>query len=58
MSAPSPEPQPHAQGYIPAQPDLTVKYGVMLGLPEALPPPTSADKQQDDKEAGATVELK
>jgi len=52
----SSEPQPTAQGYIPAQPDLTIKYGVMLGLPGALPPlAKSADKQEDDKDAGATA---
>lgn len=31
-------------GYTPAQPDLTVKYHVMLGLPEALPPSDFAGK--------------
>jgi outer membrane biosynthesis protein TonB len=56
MPSASPEPQPRAQGYIPAQPDLTVKYGVMLGLPEALPPlAKSADNHDDDKEAGSTA---
>ena len=50
----SPEPQPHAQTYVPAQPDLTVKYGVRLGLPGALPPlAKSADIHDDDKDAGA-----
>jgi hypothetical protein len=38
---PSPSPAPsstpsQSQGYIPAQPDITVKYGVMLGLPDPL----------------------
>jgi hypothetical protein len=52
----SPPPQPSAQGYTPAQPDLTVRYGVMLGLPDALPPlAASVDKHEDDKEAGATA---
>jgi outer membrane biosynthesis protein TonB len=56
MPSASPEPQPPAQSYIPAQPDLTVKYGVMLGLPQALPPlAKSADMHEDDKEAGATA---
>jgi hypothetical protein len=55
-ASPEPEPQPRAQSYIPAQPDLTVKYGVMLGLPEALPPlAKSADNHDDDKEAGSTA---
>jgi outer membrane biosynthesis protein TonB len=54
---PQPEPSPQSgQGYIPAQPDLTVRYGVMLGLPDALPPlAVTADKRDDDKEAGATA---
>jgi hypothetical protein len=53
---PPPPPQQSGQGYIPAQPDLTVRYGVMLGLPDALPlPAPSVDKQSDDKEAGATA---
>jgi outer membrane biosynthesis protein TonB len=51
----SPEPQQRAQGYIPAQPDLTVKYGVMLGLPEALPPLAMSADTHDDKDAGATA---
>ncbi|WP_407154622.1 hypothetical protein [Bradyrhizobium sp. STM 3557] len=51
----APEP-PRAQSYIPAQPDLTVRYGVMLGLPEALPPlARSADNHDDDKDAGSTA---
>jgi len=45
-----PQPQPPsppalsptaALGYTPAQPDLTVKYHVVLGLPEDLPPPAA-----------------
>jgi hypothetical protein len=56
MPSASPEPQRRAQSYIPAQPDLTVKYGVMLGLPGALPPlARSADRHDDDKEAGSTA---
>jgi len=66
QSQPSPQPQPpvpsaspeppRSQSYIPAQPDLTVKYGVMLGLPEVLPPlARSADKNDDDKDAGSTA---
>lgn len=39
-------------GYTPAQPDLTVKYHVMLGLPEALPPSDFAAKP--DGSVGAT----
>jgi hypothetical protein len=33
---------PAAPSYAPPQPDLTVKYHVMLGLPEALPPPAAS----------------
>jgi len=45
-----------SQGYIPAQPDLTVKYGVMLGLPGPLPPPEPlGDKSEEGKGAGATA---
>ena len=67
QTSPSPQPQaepqpaappasPAGQGYIPAQPDLTVKYGVMLGLPETLPPlAKSADNHDDDKDAGSTA---
>ena len=42
-AASQPQPQPQAPaaaspGYIPPQPDLSVKYNVMLGLPQPLPP--------------------
>jgi hypothetical protein len=44
-TAPTPQPQPaqqpslaaSQQAYVPAQPDLSVKYHVMLGLPQANP---------------------
>jgi hypothetical protein len=56
---PQPQPAPaqaQTQGYIPAQPDVTVKYGVLLGLPPALPPPApSGDKSDDDKDAGPSA---
>jgi outer membrane biosynthesis protein TonB len=40
-------------GYTPAEPDVTVKYHVMLGLPEGLPPavPSSGKKASDDFDA-------
>jgi outer membrane biosynthesis protein TonB len=38
-ATPAPSPGP---GYTPAEPDITVKYNVMLGLPEALPPAAAA----------------
>lgn len=57
--APAPAPSPTASAapsYIPAQPDLTVKYGVMLGLPPPLPPlPASGDSPDDGKDAGPSA---
>jgi type IV secretory pathway VirB10-like protein len=62
---PQPQPQPQAAeqsptppprsaptpslGYIPAEPDLTIKYNVMLGLPEDIPVtlPRSGDKTNE-----------
>lgn len=58
-----PQPQSQAQaapgtpsaaslGYTPAQPDLTVKYHVMLGLPDDMPTsPSSGDKQGEGGDA-------
>ena len=49
----SPAPSP---GYVPAQPDITVKYGVMLGLPDPLPPlAATGDRPDEDKEAGPSA---
>jgi hypothetical protein len=53
-SPPTGAPPPSAApGYIPAEPDITVKYHVMLGLPEGLPPavPSSGNKASDDFDA-------
>jgi len=51
---PSPRQQP---AYTPPEPDVTVKYGVMLGLPEALPPvASSGDKPGDGIDATASSE--
>ena len=44
-SAPRPAPQP---AYTPPEPDLTVKYHVMLGLPETLPPTSSSSNKPGD----------
>ncbi len=43
--------------YTPPEPDVTVKYGVMLGLPEALPPPppSSGDKDKPGDATDATA---
>jgi hypothetical protein len=45
--APSP-PAAAQPGYTPAQPDLTIKYHVMLGLPGDLPAPSSAGDKQGE----------
>ena len=65
LPAPSPVPQPAAppQGvtqkpaYQPPEPDLSVKYNVMLGLPPAMPPsaPSAGGKGKDDFDAPATT---
>jgi hypothetical protein len=49
----APQQQP---AYTPPEPDVTVKYGVMLGLPEALPPLASAsgDRPGDGVDANAS----
>jgi hypothetical protein len=54
--APAPSP-PAALGYMPAEPDVTVKYHVMLGLPESLPPPvpSSGKRPSDDFDATAST---
>jgi hypothetical protein len=50
--APAPVPAP---SYVPPEPDLTVKYGVMLGLPEPLSPLPRAGGAEDGKEAGSVA---
>jgi outer membrane biosynthesis protein TonB len=45
---PQPQPAPQAPSYTPPEPDVTVKYGVMLGLPaELTPPPKDGPKDND-----------
>jgi hypothetical protein len=45
-----------ALGYVPPEPDLTVKYHVMLGLPGELPVPSApADKPGDGMDATAST---
>jgi hypothetical protein len=55
-AAPSP-----SAGYLPPQPDVTVKYNIMLGLPEALPPSVlSADageRKGDGGDAAAKADV-
>ncbi|WP_315804146.1 hypothetical protein [Bradyrhizobium sp. SZCCHNS3002] len=52
--APPPVPAP-APTYVPPEPDLTVKYGVMLGLPEPLSPLPRPGGPEDGKDAGTTA---
>ncbi|UFZ06285.1 hypothetical protein LQG66_08290 [Bradyrhizobium ontarionense] len=52
-AVPTPTPVP-APSYVPPEPDITVKYGVRLGLPEPLAPlPTGIGP--DDKEVGSNA---
>ncbi len=52
MPLASPQQQP---AYTPPEPDVTVKYGVMLGLPATLPPAgASGDKPGDGIDANAS----
>lgn len=56
-SATKPVPAP-SPSYVPAEPDLTVKYGVMLGLPAPLAPlPPADDGSGDDAGPTATTNL-
>jgi len=48
---PSPSPLP---AYVPAEPDLSLKYHVMLGLPPDLPPTLPQDKPGDGFDAAAS----
>jgi len=58
---PQPQPPPQAAqtssspGYTPPEPDITVKYHVMLGLPEVLPPrePSQPTSSGDNPGGGA-----
>jgi hypothetical protein len=54
---PAPAAASSSLGYIPAAPDVTVKYHVLLGLPPALPvgqPSSSGDKPGDGIDATAS----
>jgi len=54
---PAPAPSP---GYLPPEPDVTVKYHVMLGLPENMPVVLSADvgdKKGDGGDAAAKADV-
>jgi hypothetical protein len=57
QAAPQPSPAPApglsaSAGYVPPEPDVTVKYNVMLGLPEALPPSVLSADAGDRKGDG------
>jgi len=58
--SPSPVPAP-SPAYVPPEPDVTVKYNVMLGLPEALPPSIlsadAGDKKGDGGDAAAKADV-
>lgn len=55
QAQPPPPAAPQSSGYAPPEPDITVKYHVMLGLPAGLPAPTSAgDKPGDGVDATAS----
>jgi outer membrane biosynthesis protein TonB len=56
QAQPSSAVAPAAAGYTPPEPDLTVKYHVMLGLPAGLPAPSTAgDKPGDGIDATAST---
>jgi hypothetical protein len=56
---PGPAPAPSASaGYVPPEPDVTVKYNVMLGLPEALPPSVLSADAGDRKGDGGDAATK
>ena len=48
------QPQSTAPAYALPQPDLTIKYGVVLGLPPELPPEPPAKGKPDDFDAQAS----
>ncbi len=56
---PAPAPAPSASaGYVPPEPDVTVKYNVMLGLPEALLPSALSADAGDRKGDGGDAATK
>ncbi len=61
QAAPQPSPAPSPSlGYAPPEPDVTVKYHVMLGLPEDMSatPPSSAGKPDDfDATASSAADI-
>ncbi|QWG25954.1 hypothetical protein KMZ93_12205 [Bradyrhizobium sediminis] len=55
MAAAQPPPQPTSPAYVPAEPDLSVKYQVVLGLPQDLSPAGSGGKPGDPFDAPASM---
>jgi type IV secretory pathway VirB10-like protein len=59
--AATPPSQSPSPGYVPPEPDVTVKYHVMLGLPEAVPVSVlsadAGDKKGDGGDAAAKAEV-
>ncbi|MFT4121797.1 hypothetical protein [Bradyrhizobium sp.] len=55
---PTPQPQAASPAYLPPQPDVTVKYGVMLGLPPELPPPAREAPKDDGGDAKDSIGAK
>ena len=57
---PAPAPSP-SSAYVPPEPDVTVKYRIPLGLPEALPPSVLSadadDRKGDGGDAAAKAEV-
>jgi hypothetical protein len=47
---PKPQAAPPRPSFTPPEPDVTIKYGVMLGLPEALPPLPKDSAKETAKE--------
>jgi hypothetical protein len=60
QSAPPPPSQPAAPAYKPPEPDISIKYQVLLGLPPDLSPqpqaPTQARNKDDDNFDGPAIE--
>jgi hypothetical protein len=52
--SPNPRPTPPSPGYRPPEPDLSIKYHVMLGLPPDLPAGPPSGKPGDDFDAPAS----
>lgn len=56
LAAAQPPPQPPSKpAYVPAEPDLSVKYQVVLGLPQDLSPAASGGKPGDPFDAPASI---